>query len=207
MSKTSTLLSVVFFLFIAGCSRNDNSNNNNNNNNDPNYTNALNDFIFDGTINGTAKVIKASAGGYPLSDYNGLDPNTGITYGISIGYLSTNEGVEADMGVFTSLNDLDTTAWKTFYAINRTFSLANGANPGAKFSYADAGGVGYSTEYGSQAGSTFKIDDMQLVAHPSDPYNKVMKIKVSVNCKVYDDNGLNPKTIVGYLSGAFDYYP
>jgi hypothetical protein len=185
------------------------TNNTGNNNNNGSGTITINSpdqvsMKIDGVP--TSKVADGINISADVGSYGNMDtpPDTSYgVYGSSLNSVSIAETyISIDKGRLYFLGwPASNTAFKTFF------------NPGA-YSYATTpelgitismyqNGVGWSTNNGSQSGSTFNITDMQEVT-AGGSYG--VKIRCTFSCKLYDSLG-NVKTITeGIYVGHFENF-
>jgi ribosomal protein S4E len=109
--------------------------------------------------------------------------------------------LEIDRGTLSFWGSVpDTTTFKNYFTTGSIAYSVNAAN-GIQIIMSDTGAT-WSTSNGSQTGSTFSI---VAVKEQWISGNQYIKFLANFNCTLYDQNGLNPKTITnGVFLGYFE---
>lgn len=142
-----------------------------------------NTTIYSGSSNG-------SSGGDNFVYGSGLDDGNSITY------ISIDKGTLVTGGTGNPTDAV----FKAFFSTGSKSYSPNAVN-GIEIAMSDANGVSWSTSLGSQAGSTFNIDQNQ--DSPDAIGNYYLKVKATFSCKLYDASG-NVKVLTnGVYVGEF----
>lgn len=212
--KTKLFIFLVIGIWLnTGCKKNDSNNDSNNNNNNNNNTTST--YYIHGTLAGSSlQVDQVGTSGYQSGMLGGSEsaqnPNLCLhSQGSSFSNPFASGVPEYYIGIYKvfpqDANQECTLTNAEYESILHTGAIAFAATSteeGAFIHYVDATGMYWSTEAGSQTGSTFTID-----SYTTDNTGLAPKIaKYTFSCKLYDDNA-NVKTFSATWNGrAIAYF-
>ena len=135
----------------------------------------------------------------PAPDTSSVSWGSGLFSWDGVSFIDIDRGTLKYVGSFP-----DEDQFKSFFAPGNYPFAPDGGN-GMWLRWYDDNGDMWTTYYGSgdQSGSSIKIDE---IAEETGIQGYAIKVKLSFNCKVYDENG-NSKTLTnGIYVGKFLHY-